>query len=104
MIAFDINYKEESKFNYEFVQAVRDNLRDEPKRHLHQWGEDMHNELKAIDFTTKTNKKSSKEERANHYGIFLSTFNELKEVATKVSVHDIFEFKGNKLSYYQESA
>jgi hypothetical protein len=60
--------------------------------------------LKEIDFTTKTNKKSSKHERANYYGKFIITYKELEEVAKKVSVHDFYDYRGTKLRYYHEVA
>jgi predicted DNA-binding protein (UPF0251 family) len=60
--------------------------------------------LKEIDFSTKTNKKSSKHERSNYYGRFIIAFRELEEVAIKVSVHDFFDYKGIKLRNYHESA
>lgn len=53
--------------------------------------------MKEIDFTSKTNKKSSKHERSNYYGRFIITFRELEEVALRVSAHEFFDYKGIKL-------
>jgi hypothetical protein len=60
--------------------------------------------LKQIDFTVKTNKKSSKHDRSKYYGRFIIIYNELLEVANKASGYNFYDYKGAKLRDYQQVA
>ena len=53
--------------------------------------------MRDTDFTAKTNNKTGKQDRANNFGRFFENYKELEEVSKTVSVHDLFDFRGNKL-------